>query len=201
MSLTSWLPCPWCDVIWPRAQSSSCPLCGREPPRPTRDPGPDDADVVADGEGPRVVDLRDLSRRQQREYDEDRQGVAEELVAEAYGLAHRPDRADWFDAVLEASGTKYEVKSTGMRIGDEYPAPGRFRLRRDQTRSLVASDAQGTAWYAFVLFDEDAGEAYIQRRRPATVAGIVEDRGGWNEAGHDEFDRQHKLPYDEVVNP
>lgn len=41
------LPCPICDILWPDSSGDSCPLCGREPPRPTRDPGPDD--VAADG--------------------------------------------------------------------------------------------------------------------------------------------------------
>ncbi|MFC3476120.1 hypothetical protein [Halobacterium litoreum] len=148
----------------------------------------------------RTVDLRDLSRAQRREYDTDRETVAEELVAEVYGARHRPDREDWFDVVDEDASTKYEVKSTSVEIGDEYPAPGRFRLWRAQLRSLIASDAGATAWVAFVLFDEDAGRAVIQRRRPSTVWNIVDRRGGWNESGHEDWGRQHKLPFDEVVD-
>jgi len=145
------------------------------------------------------VDLRDLSRKQRRQYDQDRETVAEQLVAELFDLRHAPDRAHWFDAVLEDRGTKYEVKSTSVRIGDDYPADGRFRLWRAQLRSLLSSDAQGTAWVAFVLFDEDAGVAHIQRRRPSTVWRIVRERGGWNDSGHDRYDEQHKLPFDAVV--
>lgn len=148
-----------------------------------------------------VVDLEDLSRQQRRRYGQgERAAVAEELVAEVYGAAHRPDRADWFDVVDEDASTKYEVKRTSRRIGEEHPADGRFRLWRAQLRSLIASDAGATAWVAFVLFDEDAGTATIQRRRPSTVWDVVDDRGGWNESGHDEWGEQHKLPYDEVVD-
>ncbi len=68
----------------------------------------------------------------------------------------------------------------------------------EQLVSLLASDASGTAWVAFVLFDEDSGEVLIRRARPKTVSGWVAERGGWNESGHDEFDEQHKLPIDVV---
>jgi len=67
----------------------------------------------------------------------------------------------------------------------------------DQTRSLIASDSQATAWYAFVLFDEDRGVFLIQRRRPSTVLEIVNERGGWNRSGHD-MGPQYKIPYEEV---
>jgi hypothetical protein len=146
------------------------------------------------------VDLRDLSKRQRRQYGQgERADVAEQLVAQVYGAAHRPDRADWYDVVDEDASTKYEVKSTSVRIGDEYPADGRFRLWRAQLRSLIASDATATAWVAFVLFDEDAGTATIQRRRPSTVWAAVRERGGWNDSGHAEWGEQYKLPYDAVL--
>lgn len=146
------------------------------------------------------VKLRDLSRQQRRQYDDDRETVAEELVAEEFGLLHVPDRAEWYDAVNDNTGAKSEVKSTSERIGEEYPADGRFRVWESQTRSLVASDAQGVAWVAFVLFDEDAGHAYIQRRKPSTVLSIVNERGGWNESGHSEFGRQYKLPIEPIFS-
>jgi len=52
--MTFSLPCPWCDILFDEdVASGSCPLCGREPPGPTRDPGPAgaDADVATDGGG------------------------------------------------------------------------------------------------------------------------------------------------------
>lgn len=147
-----------------------------------------------------VVDLANLTSRQRREYGTgERDDVAEELVAEVFDATHAPERANWYDVVDEDASTKYEVKSTSRRIGDEYPADGRFRLWRAQLRSLIASDAGATAWVAFVLFDEDVGHATIQRRRPSTVWDVVDARGGWNESGHDDWGRQHKLPYDEVM--
>lgn len=41
------LACPACDVLFD--DLDACPICGREPPRAHRDPGPDD--LVADGYG------------------------------------------------------------------------------------------------------------------------------------------------------
>lgn len=149
----------------------------------------------------RTVDPRDLSRGQQRDlqreaaFDE----LAEEIVAEEYGLEHVGVDAEWFDARHPDRPTKYEVKSTSSTVGDQYPGDGRFRVWEGQTRSLVASDANGSAWYAFVLFDEDAGLLRIQRRRPSTVLGIVNERGGWNQSGHESMGRQHKLPWSEVL--
>lgn len=98
----------------------------------------------------------------------------------------------WDEAIDESTGTKYEVESTHE--------DGRFRLWEDQTRSLLSSDARGTAWVAFVLFDERGNVEAMQRRKPSTVNRIVRERGGWNRAGHSERDgRQHKLPHDEVL--
>mgnify|MGYP006284538385 CR=1 FL=1 len=142
--------------------------------------------------------IRSLSKQQQRDLQTDSGTVAEELVAEVYGLLHRPDRAVWYDCVLKSTGAKTEVKSCWAVVGQQYPARGRFRIRRDQLRSLLASDASGVAWVAFVLFDADAGEVLIRRAKPSTVARLVRERGGWNEAGHAEFDYQHKLPYDAI---
>ena len=126
--------------------------------------------------------------------------LAEELVAEEYGLLHRPDEREWYDCRHPRTNAKTEVKSTLRRIGDDYPAAGRFRLRGDQTRSLTSSDAAGVAWYVFVLFDLERGEIRMRRVKPSTVSGWVSDRGGWNAAGHTEFDEQHKLPWTEVFD-
>lgn len=138
--------------------------------------------------------LRKLDRRA-----DDREELAELIVAEIYGLEHVGDEGDWFDAVLESTGTKYQVKSTTVERAKG--ATGRYRLWELQHRSLVGSDAAGTAWYVFVLFDPQGGIASIRRCRPSTVGAIVRSRGGWNEAGHEDRpgDRQLKLPYEEVL--
>lgn len=126
-----------------------------------------------------------------------RQGAfAEQLVASIHDLEHRPDETDWYDAVNPRTGTKYEVKSTHQEL--ESGAPGRFRLWRDQHRSLVASDAAGTAWYTFVLLSSGGDVLDVQRRRPSTVTRLVES---WNRAGHGERDGpQYKLPWPQVMD-
>lgn len=45
------VPCPACDILFDVEDLNGCPVCGREPPRTVRDPGPDDRDLVADGVG------------------------------------------------------------------------------------------------------------------------------------------------------
>jgi len=141
--------------------------------------------------------LRDLPDDQQRKLQSGESGtVAEELAARALGSSavHRPDRAEWYDVVRETTGAKFESKSTWDQIGEEFPADGRFRIRGDQHRSLTAATASGVAWYVFVLFDKSRGVALIRKARPSTVGRWVRERGGWNAAGHEEFDEQHKLP-------
>lgn len=150
-----------------------------------------------------VRSLRSLSQGQRRKLGQsDADVVAEELAAQEFDLAHAADEEFWYDVRAPSRDdrpTKGEVKSCHRDVGEDYPAAGRFRVRRDQHRSLVASDAQGTAWYIFVLLDEEAGDVVLQRRRPSTVTRIVDERGGWNQAGHEEFDEQHKLPIDAVL--
>ncbi|WP_410765782.1 hypothetical protein [Haloferax sp. DFSO60] len=149
----------------------------------------------------KIVRMRDLSRRQQERLQSGETGyLAEQLVAEVYGLDHKPDEADWYDCVHPNSAAKTEVKSTSVRIGEKYPARGRFRLRRDQTRSLLSSDARGVAWYAFVLYDFEKGEIRIRRAKPSTVNAWVREAGGWNEAGHEEFEKQRKASLQTVLN-
>ena len=143
--------------------------------------------------------FRSLSRGQRRKLEKDAAELAEELAAEQYGVIHRSDREEWYDAVDTDTGAKYEVKSATREIGDEYPARGRFRVRRDQTRSLLSSDARGTAWYVFVLIDDPEGVIRFRRMRPSTVSSIVRERGGWNQAGHEEFEEQMKLPISAVI--
>lgn len=119
---------------------------------------------------------------------------AEEHVARTYDLEHRPDETEWYDCVNPRTSTKVEVKSTHQEL--ESGASGRFRLWQDQHRSLIASDANGVAWYAFVLFAPGGDVVDVQRRKPSTVSKLVD---GWNRAQHGERDgRQHKLPWTEV---
>lgn len=152
----------------------------------------------------RVIPIRSLSKTQRRKLHQGDHGeVAEELAADEFGLLHRAREEEWYDvraADRESRSTKGEVKSCREEVGEKYPAAGRFRLRRDQHRSLTASDGQGTAWYIFVLWRESTGDVVLQRRRPSTVTQIVADRGGWNRAGHEEFDEQHKLSVEEVLD-
>lgn len=141
--------------------------------------------------------IRDLSKgRKKRLQSGESSTVAEEIVAGKYGLNHRPNEAEWYDCINENTGTKTEVKSCFSKL--KGGAKGRFRLRRDQTRSLLASDGQNVAWYGFVLFDVDSGEIEIRRAKPSTVSSWVTERGGWNTANHSEFDEQHKLPFSVV---
>ena len=132
----------------------------------------------------------------------ERQGeAADEIVAKELGGEHVPGEAEWYDVVLP-SGTKVEVKSTHIRLKDG--SEGRFRLWEDQHRSLLSADSSGTAWYAFVLFGQDDELLSIQRRRPSTVTGAIDDVGEgdpWNLARHCERQsRQKKLPWSEVMD-
>ena len=146
------------------------------------------------------IPIRNLSRNQRRRLQESKAfgQLAEELVAEEFDLSEF-NNADWYDCVNKDTGTKYEVKSTAEQIGSKYPGTGRFRLWKDNHRSIAASDGQGTAWYAFVLLSESDGSIKIQRRKPSTVSEVVRDRGGWNTSGHARGQKQHKIPYPEVI--
>lgn len=147
----------------------------------------------------------DVSRRRfqsllERAGDDDAL-LAELLVAEHYDVLHAPDETDWYDCRNQRTGTKFEVKSTRTSIDGEDPSTfvdvaGRFRLWRSQVRSLLASDARGTAWIVFVLFDEDRTPVALKRMRPGTVSSLVDE---WNESGH-EMGPQHKVPISEVFS-
>ena len=125
----------------------------------------------------------------------DRGATATDAVCDRYGLT--VESTPWYDAVSD-TGTKFEVKATSRELDDG--STGRFRLWEEQHRSLVASDAQATAWYAFVLLTRSGQVMAIQRRRPSTVTRLVNERGGWYDAGHAEKDgRQFKLAHDAVL--
>jgi len=125
----------------------------------------------------------------------DRGATAAHAVADRYGL--EIESTPWYDAIHPETGTKYEVKATSRRLDDG--STGRFRLWEGQHRSLVASDAQATAWYAFVRLSQSGDVLDVQRRRPSTVTRLVRERGGWYDAGHEGKDgRQFKLAHDAV---
>ena len=152
-------------------------------------------------------DLEAISRsdfnRATQAADGDDSELAERLVEAIVDGRHDTDTADWYDVVVDRTGTKYEVKSTSTRIGEDYPADGRFRVWQGQIRSLINSrhaGDDGTAWVAFVLFDEDGNPVRVRRLHPETVLRIVHDRGGWNTSGHEEMGRQHKLPIEAVFD-
>ena len=143
----------------------------------------------------------DVSRREFQRIDERARGdsgtFAQMLVAAHFGVSHAPDRAEWFDAVDEDRGTKFEVKSTHRTLDNG--APGRFRLWRSQLRSLLNSDAQGTAWVVFVLLDRDGNPVDHRRMRSSTVWRLVrEEFGGWDKSGHEEMGEQQKIPVDAI---
>lgn len=147
-----------------------------------------------------AIDPRTLSRGQQRRLQRSAsfEDVAEEIVADVFGLEGLGLDPEWWDLRHPSRPTKHQVKSTSTTVGQRYPGDGRFRLWESQTRSLIASDAQATAWYSFVLMDESAGVLRVRRARPSTVLSWVNDRAGWNKSGHDSQGRQHKLPHSVV---
>lgn len=133
-------------------------------------------------------------------FSNERQGeFATRQVAEEFGLDVENDVAEWYDAVDPSTGTKFECKSTHQQLEDG--ATGRFRLWEDQHRSLTsaaAADGQ-TAWYGFVVLDEDNDVKHLVRRKPSTVTKIV--GGEWNRAEHVERkSRQHKVPWYEAIH-
>lgn len=137
---------------------------------------------------------RDVSSRA----NEQQGAFATNWVAEQYGLVVDSDTESWYDARLESTGAKYEVKSTREQYdnGNE----GRFRLWEDQHISLLASDRTGVAWYVFVLLDQSGNVVDHRRMKPKSVTKIVHsDNGDWNLAGHSERSgRQHKIRWSEI---
>ena len=110
---------------------------------------------------------------------------AEKFAVENFDLEHEPGGKGqrWFDALDPETGEKYQVKSAKPER--------RFRLWEDQHRSLTASEGQlGAAFYIFVTDNKP-----MLKVRATTVTEWVQERGGWNKAGHDLRDgRQLKIP-------
>ncbi len=167
----------------------------------------------------RTINPRDLSRSQQsrlqgRGSDSERWvenppigDLAEELVAEEYGLSTGSgSQGRYWDAVAPDKD-RTEVKSTQTRVGAGQNASeteqGRFRLFRGQIEELVEYDERHDrdAFVAFVMFHEPDGVIYLTRLTPAEVLEIIEDEyGGWDESGHEEMGEQQKLPWDAVID-
>lgn len=129
--------------------------------------------------------------------------LAELLIVEDGDLVH--EQREWYDAINPRTSAKHEVKSVREvvdgRDKDEFvPTTGRVRLWEGQTRSLVSSDANGTAWIDFVLFDEDRTPTDHRRMKPGTVLKLVNSLGGWDAAGHDEKGRQKKIPWPAIFD-
>lgn len=125
----------------------------------------------------------------------DTSNVATELVVREFNLVEDNATADWYDARHPNTDSKTEVKSCLSTVGNATTRDGRFRLWKEQLRSLSSAEARGTAYVAFVLYRMDDREIDVRRVKPQTVTEWVADRGGWNRSGHSEFDRQHKLPW------
>jgi hypothetical protein len=138
-----------------------------------------------------------LSRTERRRLQEDTGELAETIATDIYSGYNRFVDAPWYDGRRE-SGAVLEVKSALSTLGSG--ADGRFRLWREQHEKLVEHDRDGSARYAFVLFDISGREptALLKQREPATVGRQIGARGGWGPSGHDSQGEQYKLPIEAV---
>ena len=128
--------------------------------------------------------------RNPRSHEDNRRGLnGEDYVRRRDDLEACPE-TEWCDLINPRTGARHEVKVA---------EPGRrFRLWRDNHRSLAASDARGTAWYDFLVVTESGNVLEERRMKPSTVTRIVHQRGGWNRSGHERGSEQHKLPTGEI---
>jgi hypothetical protein len=141
----------------------------------------------------------ELSRTERRRLQDDTGEVAERIATSVYSGYSRFVDASWYDGKRD-SGAVLEVKSALSTLDNG--AAGRFRLWREQHDQLVEEDRDGSARYAFVLFDLSGRSpvALLKKREPATVGRQVGARGGWGPSGHDSRGEQHKLPIDAVFD-
>lgn len=159
----------------------------------------------------REVDNRRLSKIAKKSRGDE--GLfAELLAAEVYDVRHDNSEA-WYDCRNSNTGTKFEVRSTHKRIDNpDHEVSGRFRMWEKPHRRLAgAQGAKGqTAYYVFVVFEgesspsETSQPVAMRRAKPSTVTRILSDRSddgtAWHRSGHESKGRQHKLPYEEVVD-
>jgi len=158
-----------------------------------------------------IPDFPEISRDEFRRIDEKSRGESGEfaarLVAAHYGATYEPDDADWYDVNTKATGTKYEVKSTHTTIDGENPGTfvgvdGRFRVWKDQLRSLIQSDAgDSTAWVVFVVFNAEGTPLEARKMKPSTVWKLVQDEfDGFDISGHISRTKQQKIPIDALFS-
>lgn len=138
-----------------------------------------------------------LSRTERRRLQGDTGALAETIATDVYAGYNRFVDAPWYDGRRD-SGAVLEVKSALSTLGSG--ADGRFRLWREQHEKLVEHDRDGSARYAFVLFDVSDREptALLKQREPAAVGRQIGARGGWGPSGHDSRGEQYKLPIEAV---
>lgn len=123
--------------------------------------------------------------------------TAERIATDVYSGYNRFVDAPWYDGRRD-SGAVLEVKSALSSLANG--ADGRFRLWREQHEQLLEHDRDGSARYAFVLFDVSGREpvARLKQKPPADVGRIIGARGGWGPSGHDSQGEQHKLPIEAI---
>jgi len=138
-----------------------------------------------------------LGRTERRRLQEDTGELAEVIATDIYSGYNRFVDAPWYDGRRE-SGAVLEVKSALSSLANG--ADGRFRLWKEQHDRLVKHDRDGSARYAFVLFDVSSREpvAKLKQKQPADVGRIIGARGGWGPSGHDSQGEQHKLPIEAI---
>ena len=123
--------------------------------------------------------------------------TAERIATDVYSGYSRFVDAPWYDGRRD-SGAVLEVKSALSTLATG--VDGRFRLWREQHEQLLEHDRDGSARYAFVLFDVGGREPVAHRvqKPPAKVGRIIGARGGWGPSGHDSQGEQHKLPIEAI---
>ena len=137
---------------------------------------------------------------------------AELLTAEVFDVRHDNSEA-WYDCRHPDTGTKYECRSTHRQIDNPSgEVAGRFRMWESAHRRLAGAEGaeDQTAYYVFVLFggDSDPTESSqpvaMRRAHPSTVTRILRERSddgaAWHASGHESKGKQHKLPWDSVID-
>lgn len=122
---------------------------------------------------------------ERRHEDTDRGYNGEQWVKQQYDLERCPDTR-WCDLQNPRTGARHEVK---VALPNR-----RFRVWKDNHRSLVSSNAAGTAWYDFLVMSRSGRITDHRRMQPTTVSRIVDELGGWNESGHARGSYQKKIP-------
>jgi len=138
-----------------------------------------------------------LGRTERRRLQGDTGALAETIATDIYSGYNRFVDSEYYDGARE-SGAVLEVKSALSTLANG--ADGRFRLWREQHEQLLEHDRDGSARYAFVLFDVSGREpvARLVQKPPANVGRIIGARGGWGPSGHDSQGEQHKLPIEAI---